>query len=119
MNDANTLPFRASPNGDPTVYLASSLGSSFYIEDEPEFTLTVTDPDGDQIHATVTLYGRPPEECNWPRCDSKTVHLTAHGTMSGASSATTKFRTSWKLPGRYIVRVSATDDGADGRPHRR
>ena len=109
MSDSNTLPANRPQNGNPTVYLASSLGSSFYIEDEPEFTLTITDPDGDYIHATVTLYGRPPEECNWPRCDSKTVHLTAVATDSGASSATTRFRTSWKLPGRYIVRVSATD----------
>ena len=79
------------------MYLGSSLGSSFYVYDEPEFTVTVSDPDGDDFHATVTLFGRAPEACNWPQCNSKTVHLTGRGTN------TTKFSTWWKLPGRYIV----------------
>ena len=67
MSDANTLPFRKADNQKPTIYLGSSLGSAFFVFDEPTFTVTITDPDGDEFHATVTVFGRPPEECNWPQ----------------------------------------------------
>ena len=67
MSDATTLPAVAPSNLDPTIYLRSSLGSSFHINDEPEFTVTITDPNADTFHATITLYGTPPDECNWPQ----------------------------------------------------
>ena len=103
------LPFQKEGNTKPTAYLGSSLGSSLHIYDEADLTLIVTDPDGDDIHATVTMYGKPHEDCNWPQCNSKTIHVTADANPDGESRAELTFSNWWRLPGRYIVRVTVTD----------
>ena len=97
------------------MYLGSSLGSSLHIYDEADITVIVTDPDGDELHATVTMYGKPHEDCNWPQCNSKTIHATAEANPDGESRAEITFSNWWRLPGRYIVRVTSLTTAVGSR----
>lgn len=90
-------------NSPPFLYLRSSLGSSLTVDAPTSIHAEATDPDGDLVRLSIILYGVAPDDCDWAQCNSKTMTVSAMG------HAEIDFTNRWPLPGRYIVRMIATD----------
>ena len=101
----------SAANGAPVVYLSSTLGSRVTVDEPTTIHAEATDPDGDVVRLTVIAYGVPPDACDWVQCNSKTMHVTS--AADGAGVAEVDFTMRWPLPGRYVVRLIATDYKGD------
>ena len=99
------LPFKNWDNTDPsTTEFSSSLGSSLFVGAETTIWAKAEDPDEtDEVKLTMIIYGVAPEQCDWPQCNSKTLHA------QGVGSANISIPHIFPNAGRFVVRVIATD----------
>ena len=77
--------------------------------DEPTTIHAEADPDGDVVRLTSSRTACP-RACDWVG-NSKTMHVTS--AADGAGVAEVDFTMRWPLPGRYVVRLIATDYKGD------
>lgn len=96
-------------NTDPTLTsLTLSPGTDIFLSDTLTLTAHVADNDGDAVRVRVTFFGVPAVGCSSSGCDNHVLQVDG-SSSTGASSSIVTAITSYRRPGRYIVRVEATD----------
>ena len=73
------------------------------VDEVTDIHAEATDPDGDVVKLSVTAYGVAHEKCDWAECGSVTYSNQSDGL------AAVDFSISWLLPGKYTIRMFATD----------
>ncbi|KAG2501286.1 hypothetical protein HYH03_001088 [Edaphochlamys debaryana] len=80
-----------------------AVGEAFVTE-TVTVTAVVTDADGDGLRLRLTAYGVPPPGCATSGCGDDGFSV-----YSGSGMATLSYSVAYPLPGRYVMRLEASD----------